>query len=148
MVPFSLKNIALLCLSGGAAAVTRADITLTSSGVSSERKEGSLCVKDALRVEWKLSDWGGETELVWIDVQRLNPSSGTPHHRVARFDVFQYGYGFQYEDEYEYGGIAEPSPSLEQMHPVPKSLERVHSLIQCRHDGPFKTPDIQTVRFQ
>lgn len=143
MVPFRLKRIALICLSGGGAAtVTRADIIMMP-GVSSELKEAKLCVKDAVRVEWKLSDWGGETGLVWIDVQRLNPSSATPHHhRVARFDVFQYGY-----EHDEYNGVGEPSPSLEQVHPVPKSLERLHSLIQSRHDGPFKTPDIETVRY-
>lgn len=143
MVPFRLKKIALILLSGGGAAtVTRADISMMP-GASSELKEPKLCVKDAVRVEWKLTDWGGETDLVWIDVQRLNPSSGTPQHRVARFDVFQYGYRHENDED---NGAGEPSPSLEQVHPVPKSLERLHSLIQSRQDGPFKTPDIETVR--
>lgn len=112
-------------------------------GVSSKVNGEKLCVKDAVRVHWRLSDWAGETELVWIDVQRLNPGSGTPHDRVARFDVFQYGYEHEHD---EYNWIGEPSPSLEQVRPVHKSLERIHSLIQSRHDGPFKTPDIETVR--
>ena len=144
MVPFRLKEIALICLSGGGPAILiRADISMTP-GVSSQANGAKLCVKDAVRVHWRLSNWGSETELVWIDVQRLNPSSGTPDHdRVARFDVFQYGYDHEHD---EHNRMGEPSPSLELVHPVHKSLERVHSLIQSRHDGPFKTPDIKTVR--
>lgn len=152
MGPFNnLKNIALLCFSGGAAvAVARADITI--SGVPSEGKS-KLCVQDAVLVEWKLNNLGVETELVWIDVQQrlnFNPagSSGTApsQHRVARFDVFQYGYDYEDGENDKYNGVlGEAAPSLEQVHPVPKSLERLHSLIQSRHDGPFKTPDIQTV---
>lgn len=119
-----------------AVTITRADIAM--SAVSSE---GRLCVKDAVQVEWTISEWSHENELVWIEVHDLSISSttsttgtSTQSRTVARFNVFQYG-----PDD---GDMSSP---LEVVETVPKSIERLHSVIHSLHDGPFKTPEIRTV---
>lgn len=124
-----------------AAPTSRADIA-----VSAAFPGGRLCAKDAVHVVWTVREWSGGTELVWIDVHDTsrivnnsnNTGSNTSSTQVARFDVFQY------DAQVPRGS----SSSLNAVGAVPHSLKRLHSVIHCRQDGPYKTPGIRTVRFR
>lgn len=119
-----------------AAPVARADIAF----VSGRPSPGTICVNDAVRVDWTVQEWSGVTELVWIEVRDLsttgNSDRSTENRTVARFDVFQYGH-------HNHGGR---SSSLAAIAAVPKPLQRRHSVIQCLpHDASLRTPDVTTV---
>lgn len=123
------------------AVVAAVPITRAGIVIKNEFPLGRVCVNDAVEVDWKVADWSATREdLVWIEVQNLSSggsstSTSSPSSPVARFDVFQYGQN-----------NGEPSATLEVVDFVPKTLERLHSVIQCRHDGPFKTPDVRKVQ--
>lgn len=108
-----------------ATATPRADVAL--SAVCSGYR---VCVRDAVNVTWEVKQWDGESELVWVAVHDM-----TLNRTVARFDVFQYGHST--EESW--------SSSLELAHPAQQSLERLHSVIYCYNDGPYKVPEVRTV---
>lgn len=116
-------------------------VVLSSSGsaggnifMPNDSSQGALCVHDRVDVEWTATEWGNESELVWIAVHQL-----FENRTVARFDVFQYG---AYDD---HRGQSDFSLSLEAVDRVPASLERAHSAIHCLLDGPSKIPEVRTV---
>lgn len=117
-------RLALLFATGASAPVTRANVSTTNLASGTH-----LCVKDAVDIAWCLDEWEGGTELIWIEVQDL-----AQDRTVSRFDIFQYGHIDR-----------DLSPSLDAVEAVPKSLERLHSIIHCLQDGPFKTPSVETV---
>lgn len=91
------------------------------------------CVNERVDIEWMLDDWDGGSELLWISVQDLHLNQ-----TVARFDVFQYA---SMSDHH----LLELSSTLELIDRIPESLQRSHSIIHCRLDGPSKVPKIRTV---
>lgn len=112
---------------GGAylSGVTRAHVALSTTSPGS-----SVCCHDKVHIAWVVADWSGGGELVWVEVQDVSRSNIA----VGRFDLFQYG-----------RSVREPSAALAVLDPVPKMLQRVHSVIHCWDHGPFKTPGVRRV---
>lgn len=94
-------------------------IAIKSSGPSSS----ALCVKDTVNVSWTMDDWIGGTAPVWLQVL-----DSVQDREVTRFDLFQ--------------------PNFSRVPEVVSGpLENFPSVIYCLHDGPFKIPDVRTVRY-
>lgn len=105
--------------------VTRADVALSTAG-------SSVCRHDSVHIAWALANWSGGGELVWVEVQDVSRSNLA----VARFDLFQHGHS---------ASGREPSATLTVLDPVPRMLQRLHSVIHCWDHGPFNIPEVQRV---
>lgn len=99
--------------------------------------DSRVCVNDRVQVDWVLDDLSN-SERVAIEVQNLRRNM-----TVAHFDVFQYDLGSS--NDRSTSEVGEFSSSLEVVGRVPRSLERIHALIYCLLDGPFKIPKILAV---
>lgn len=90
---------------------------------SSKPSSSVLCVKDTINVSWAVEDWIGVTAPVWLQVL-----DSVQDREVTRFDLFQ--------------------PNVSRVPgDVSGPLEKLPSVIYCLHDGPFKIPDVRTVRY-
>lgn len=106
-------------------AVTRADVVLSTTS-----KGSRVCCHDEVHITWVVANWRGGGDLVWVEVRDITKSNLA----VGRFDLFQHGHSGR-----------EPSAALAVLDPVPKMLQRLHSVIHCWDYGSFKTPEVRKV---
>ncbi len=88
-----------------------------------------MCTMEAVRIEWAITAWTGEPDLVWVEIHELGTLKP-----VSRFDLFQSGQSDR-----------EPSSSFATLDSQPETLQRLHSVIQSDDYGPFDTPEVQKV---
>jgi len=105
----------------GGANLCRGDIAIISPP--------RLCTMEAVRVEWALTEWTGDPDLIWVEMHEVGRSNP-----VSRFDLFQPGQSDR-----------EPSSSFATLDSQPETLQRLHSVIQSDDYGPFDIPEVQKV---